>query len=71
MTAPDDLIRLCHLADAAAKAIEFCQGRTRVDLDGDEVLVLAVTKLDEIVGEPAKQVSPEDKAVLSEIPWLP
>jgi uncharacterized protein with HEPN domain len=69
MTPPDDLNRLRHLADAAAKAIEFCRDRRRADLDNDEMLVLAVTKLIEIVGEAAKQVSEASKAALPDMPW--
>lgn len=69
MTPPDDLVRLRHLADAAAKAISFCEHRTRDDLGRDDMLVLALTKLVEIVGEAAKQVSDPVKALLPEVPW--
>ena len=58
MTPPDD-VRLGHLRDAAEKAIAFTQGRTRQDLDMDEVLCLALTKLVEIVGDPPERLTPE------------
>jgi len=45
MTPPDDLVRLPHLRDAAEKAIEFSAGKTRDDLEDDELLRLALTKL--------------------------
>lgn len=48
---PDDQIRLRHLTEAATKAIGYCADRQRADLDDDELLRLAVTKLVEIVGD--------------------
>lgn len=69
MTPPEDLIRLQHLRDAAEKAIAFTTGRDRVDLESDELLRLALTKLVEIVGEAAKQVSATTQAELPEVPW--
>lgn len=44
-------------------------GRSREDLDGDEMLRLALTKLVEIVGEAAKQVTAETRAGRPEVPW--
>lgn len=69
MTPPNDRIRLQHLRDAAEKAIFYAQGRERNDLDDDELLRLALTKLVEIVGEAAKQVSPAMQQELPEVPW--
>ncbi len=66
---PDDDVRLRHLVDAAERAIRFSSGRSRADLDVDDMLTLALTKLVEIVGEAAKQVSGETKAAHPEIPW--
>lgn len=51
MTLPSDLNRLRHLRDAATKAIHYASGRQRSDLDDDEVLRLALTKLVEIVDD--------------------
>ena len=65
---PDD-IRLLHLREAAATALRFAEGRTRSDLDDDEMLRLALTKLVEIVGEAAKQVSAEGRADYPAVPW--
>lgn len=50
MTQPDG-IRIRHMAEAAQKAIEFCRGRSRQDLENDELLRLGLTKLVEIVGK--------------------
>jgi uncharacterized protein with HEPN domain len=69
MTRPEDLVRLQHLRDAAEKAIRYSSGKTRNDLDDDELLRLALTKLVEIVGEAAKQVSEPTRATYPEVPW--
>jgi uncharacterized protein with HEPN domain len=57
------------MLDAAREAITFTQGRTRAELDRDRMLVLALVKEIEIVGEAASQVSQVTRAELDEIPW--
>ncbi len=57
------------MLDAARKAVEFSEGRTRNDLDSDEMLALALVRLLEIVGEAAKKVSEELRQRYPEIPW--
>jgi uncharacterized protein with HEPN domain len=70
MTLPrEDLIRLRHLRDAAEKAVHYARGKRREDLDSDEILRLALTKLVEIVGEAAKQVSSRTRAAHASVPW--
>ena len=66
---PDDEARLRHLIDAAEKAVSLVEGKERVVLDQDEVLRLALTKLVEIVGEAAKQVSEPVRAAHPAVPW--
>jgi uncharacterized protein with HEPN domain len=66
---PDDQTRIAHLREAATKAIGYCESRDRADLDTDELFRLALTKLVEIVGEAAKQVSPELRAAYPAVPW--
>ncbi|HVX18263.1 MAG TPA: HepT-like ribonuclease domain-containing protein [Acidimicrobiales bacterium] len=66
---PDDAVRLQHLVDAATKAVSFCRDRSRADLDSDELLRRALTKLVEIVGEAAKQVTPATRRELPGVPW--
>jgi uncharacterized protein with HEPN domain len=66
---PDDQIRLRHLREAAATAIDFSKGKQRHDLDDDELLRLALTKLVEIVGEAAKSISPEGRTAMPQVPW--
>jgi len=66
---PEDDVRLRHLVDAAERAVQFTAGRSRSDLDTDEMLTLALTKLVEIVGEAAKQVSAETQDAYPAVPW--
>jgi uncharacterized protein with HEPN domain len=66
---PDDEIRLRHLTEAASKAVGYCADRQRADLDSDELLRLALTKLVEIVGEAAKHISLELQAAEPGVPW--
>ena len=40
---PDDRIRLKHMMDAAASALRFTAGRTREDLDQDQLLTFGLT----------------------------
>lgn len=42
MTQPDE-IRVAHMREAARKAVEFCRGRSRADLETDELLRLALS----------------------------
>jgi uncharacterized protein with HEPN domain len=68
MTPPDD-IRLRHLTTAAEKAVSYAAERSREDLDSDELLRLALTKLVEIVGEAAKQISDRTRDKYPDVPW--
>ncbi len=68
---PEDEVRLRHLTESAETALRFVDGRSRADLDDDEMLRLALTKLVEIVGEAAKQTSPETRATRPAVPWSP
>ena len=65
----DDITRLRHMLDATREAIEFVQGKTRLDLNHDRKLVLALIKDIEIIGEAAYQVSPNERTQLPRIPW--
>lgn len=69
MPPPDDLARLHHLRDAAEKAIAYAAGKTHRDLDDDELLRLALTKLVEIVGEAAKQITDQTRREHPTVPW--
>lgn len=62
-----DRIRLEHMLDAANRALTFCRGKLRDDLDHDDMLLFAVLKAIEIVGEAAGKVSPSTQAAWPDI----
>jgi uncharacterized protein with HEPN domain len=64
-----DAVRLQHLLRAANDALRLVAGRTRPDLDTDVMLLLALVKCLEIIGEAAANVSPATRAQISGVPW--
>lgn len=69
MLPPEDEARIHHALEAARKAVFHTADRRRADLDEDELLRLALTKLVEIVGEAAKQVSFPTREAWPGVPW--
>jgi uncharacterized protein with HEPN domain len=59
------------MRDAAEEAVGFAAGRARSDLDDDRMLILALLKCVETVGEAAYKVSRNYKDEHPEIPWRP
>ena len=57
MSKRDDLVRLRHMLEYAREAVALIQNRSRLDLDTDRMLSLALVRLAEIVGEAASRVS--------------
>lgn len=66
---PDDRWRIAHMIEAAEQAMAFVAGRSRADLDTDTMLLMALTRAVEIVGEAASQVSDAGRSELAGIPW--
>lgn len=64
-----DLHRVQDMYDAAQKALEFTAGRTRSDLNSDELLALALVRLLEIIGEAARYVPSAIKENYPDVPW--
>jgi uncharacterized protein with HEPN domain len=62
-------VRLHHIVDALKSAISFVRGRDRKDLDSDEMLLFALVRAIEIVGEAASKVTVETRAGLTGLPW--
>jgi len=65
----EDIICVRHILDAARKAIEFVQNRSRKNLDEDEMLSLSLVRLLEIIGEAATCVSAGYREKYTQIPW--
>jgi uncharacterized protein with HEPN domain len=57
------------MIEAARKAVGFAAGRSRLDLDADELFALAATRLVEILGEAARHVPDDFRDAHPEVPW--
>jgi uncharacterized protein with HEPN domain len=65
----DDLIRFFHMLDAARETLSFIEGKSRIDLNTNRMLVLSLVKDVEIIGEAASKVSQETIEKIPQIPW--
>ena len=66
---PEDQVRIKHMVEAAADAASFIAGRARADLDNDRMLLFALIRCIEIIGEAARQVTDETRNLGADIPW--
>jgi uncharacterized protein with HEPN domain len=66
---PEDWNRIAHIVGAAEAACGFVSDRTRVDLETDRMLVFALVRAIEIVGEAASKVSTKTCGAAADIPW--
>ena len=66
---PDDRVRLRRIVDALSAAIRFTEGRSREDLDRDQMLAFALLHAIQIVGEAAGKISAEFRDQHPQIPW--
>ena len=57
------------MLDAARKAAALTTGKARVEIEGDEVLQLALARLLEILGEAAGKVTSTFREAHPEVPW--
>lgn len=64
-----DRIRLKHMLDAVEEALGFAEGQERADLDANRMLMRALVKDIEIVGEAAAKLSKEFQEAHPELPW--
>jgi uncharacterized protein with HEPN domain len=65
----EDRLRLSHMIDAAESVLSFMAGRQRSDLDDDRMLLFAVVRAIEVIGEAASKVSEEFRAISPGVPW--
>jgi uncharacterized protein with HEPN domain len=65
----DDRTRLQHMIEAAESIATFISGRTRADLDTDRMLLFAVVRAIEILGEAASQISDDIRSHAADVPW--
>jgi uncharacterized protein with HEPN domain len=60
---------LADMLDAMSKARQFVEGMSFDQFSADDKTVYAVVRALEIVGEAAKKIPPEIRALRPEIPW--
>lgn len=68
-SAVGDRVRLQHMPEAALKARRFAEGRSRRDLDSDDMLMHALLSTIAIIGEAAARVTDAGRARASALPW--
>lgn len=66
---PHDRWRLRHMIEAADNVQKFISGRQRTDLDSNQMLVFAIVRALEIIGEAASKISEETRSAHGAIPW--
>jgi uncharacterized protein with HEPN domain len=66
---PKDEARLRHMLEAAEKIRQITKNKSRAELNKNEILTLALTRLLEILGEAANQVSDGAKEANPQLPW--
>jgi uncharacterized protein with HEPN domain len=69
MSRRDDVVRLHDMLDAAQAAVRVLGEHSAEELEGTEVLALAVPHAVEVVGEAASRLSPSFCEAHPEIPW--
>ena len=65
----DSLVRVHHMLDFASKAVQFTKGKSRGDLDSNEMLAMATIHLVEMIGEASRGISAEFQKLYPEVPW--
>jgi uncharacterized protein with HEPN domain len=65
----DDRIRIEHMIDAAESVAQFTAGRQPTDLNTDRMLLFAVVRAIEVIGETAGRISDGVRSQVSPIPW--
>jgi uncharacterized protein with HEPN domain len=65
----EDRIRVAHRVESARTVIRFVDGRSKADLESDEILLFALIRAVEILGEAAARVTRETQDANDHIPW--
>jgi uncharacterized protein with HEPN domain len=57
------------MIEACESVQRFIQGRRRLDFESDQMLLFAVVRAIEVLGEAAGKVSEDTRSACPEIPW--
>jgi uncharacterized protein with HEPN domain len=66
---PEDRIRLLHMIEATETALNFVICRQRADLNSDQMLLFALVRAIEIIGEAAGKASEATRRAAADVPW--
>ncbi len=66
---PEDATRVRHIIEASEVIGEFVKGRRRLELDADRMLLFALIRAIEVIGEAASKLSPEAQSMAPGVPW--
>lgn len=66
---PDDRLRILDMIEEAENVSTFIDGHTREDLDTDRLLLYAVVRAIEVLGEAASKVSADARVEAPDVPW--
>ena len=69
MRPPDDTVLLTDMLDYAQRAVIALEGRSREVLDTDAVLVGALERFVEVIGEAASRLSENTRETSPNVPW--
>lgn len=65
----DDRLYFAHMLDAARKAVERVRDMTREEYNRNEDLRIILGHYIQVMGEAARRVSAEGRALFPELPW--
>ena len=69
MSRRDPLVAVQQMRDNARRVLTTAEGRSRVDLDDDEMLEAALIRWLEVLGEAARRVPDEFRSRYPDVPW--
>ena len=64
-----DSVRIAHILEAAQDIKNFIQGKDRSSLDNEKMLLYAIVRAIEIIGEASSQISSETRSQYPALPW--
>lgn len=64
-----DGARIAHILEAAQDIKNFIQGKDRSSLDTEKMLLYAIVRAIEIIGEASSQISSETRSQYPALPW--
>lgn len=69
MSRHDTLVSLRQMLDSAREAVDMASNYSRADLDTNRMLMLALVRLCEVLGEAASRVPLAERGRMPEIAW--